>query len=84
MTSRRGIDPAPPFRRSRWFLGFLLFAVVSVYMLFTEHRAHFLSALPLVLLLTCTVAHVLMHREHAVDGSQSRRDPPETHRGDHA
>lgn len=41
----------PRFWRSRWFLGFLVFLSVSVYLLLTEHRAHYLAALPLVLLL---------------------------------
>lgn len=31
----------PRFWRSRWFLGFLVFLSVSVYLLLTEHRAHF-------------------------------------------
>lgn len=44
----------PRFWRSRWFLGFLVFLSVSVYLLLTEHRAHYLAALPLVL---CYVRH---------------------------
>ncbi|MFO6087201.1 DUF2933 domain-containing protein, partial [Pseudomonas aeruginosa] len=36
----------PRFSRSRWFLGFLVFLAVSIYMLLTEHRGHYLAALP--------------------------------------
>ncbi|HEJ6052624.1 TPA: DUF2933 domain-containing protein [Pseudomonas aeruginosa] len=69
----------PRFSRSRWFLGFLVFLTVSVYMLLTEHRAHYLAALPLVLLAACVVAHVLMHR-HAAPGDHRR--PNRSYRGD--
>ncbi|WP_265184320.1 DUF2933 domain-containing protein [Pseudomonas aeruginosa] len=48
---------------------------VSIYMLLTEHRGHYLAALPLVLLATCVIAHVLMHR-HAVPGDGSKANPP--------
>lgn len=65
----------PRFSRSRWFLGFLVFLAVSIYMLLTEHRGHYLAALPLVLLATCVIAHVLMHR-HAVPGDGSKANPP--------
>lgn len=44
-------------------------------MLLTEHRGHYLAALPLVLLATCVIAHVLMHR-HAVPGDGSKANPP--------
>lgn len=82
-TPHRSTGDIPSFWRSRWFLGFLMFAVASLYMLVTEHRAHYLSALPLILLLGCTVAHVLMRRGRAVDGQQPNRHGPETHHGEH-
>lgn len=65
--TRRSHDSAPGYTRSRWFIGFLLFAAVSIYMLFTEHRAHFFSALPLVLLAVCVIAHTWMHRHDAAE-----------------
>lgn len=66
MTASHRIGPSSPtFSRSRWFLGFLAFSGASIYMLFTEHGAHYLAALPTVLLATCVVAHVLMHRHAA-------------------
>lgn len=36
-----------------------------LYFLLTEHRAHFLTALPYVILLLCPVLHLFMHRGHA-------------------
>jgi hypothetical protein len=81
MATRHGTDSPPLFRRSRWFLGFLLFAAVSIYMLFTEHRAHYFSALPLVLLLACTLLHVLMHRDVPDHEGHDPRKPANPHDG---
>ncbi len=77
MTTSQRTDPT--FSRSRWFLGFLVFLAVSGYMLLTEHRAHYLAALPLGLLAACVIAHVLMHR-HAVPSDRRKPNPP--YRGD--
>ena len=32
------------------------------YFLLTEHRAHFISGLPFLILLLCPVMHIFMHR----------------------
>lgn len=77
--SHRVGSSEPAFSSSRWFLGFLVFSGASIYMLFTEHRAHYLAALPLVLLATCVVAHVLMHRHAA---ASDHREPDKTTHGD--
>ncbi|MDH2236772.1 MULTISPECIES: DUF2933 domain-containing protein [Pseudomonadota] len=69
----------PRFWRSRWFLGFLVFLSVSVYLLLTEHRAHYLAALPLVLFAACVITHGLMHR-HAAPGDG--RKPNSSPQGD--
>ena len=42
----------------------LVFAVVAAYFLWTEHRAHVIEALPLLLLLCCVVMHLFMHGGH--------------------
>ena len=40
------------------------FALVAGYYLFTEHTAHVLSALPLLLFLSCPIMHIFMHHGH--------------------
>ena len=35
-----------------------------LYFLLTEHRAHFIYALPYLILLLCPAMHVFMHRGH--------------------
>ena len=41
-----------------------------LYFLLTEHRAHFVNALPYLILLLCPVMHVFMHRGHGGQDSQ--------------
>ena len=55
---------APPFWRSRYAIGLVVFGAVGAYFLLTEHRAHFFGALPFLLLLACPLMHVFMHRGH--------------------
>lgn len=47
-----------------------------LYFLLTEHRAHFIYALPYLILLLCPVMHLFMHRGHgghdAHDGHEDR------------
>jgi len=47
---------------------FIGFAAVSGYYLFTEHTAHVLSALPLLLFLSCPLMHLFMHHGHKHSG----------------
>ena len=65
----------PAFWRSRYALGLLVFGAVSAYFLLSEHRAHFLGALPFLLLLSCPLMHVFMHHGHGGHGG---------HEGGHA
>lgn len=64
-----------PKWRFHWVLcGFL--AVAGI-LLFLEHRAHLLGALPYLLLLACPLLHFFMHRGHGGhgghgDGGQGR------------
>jgi hypothetical protein len=59
---------APPFWRSRYGLGLVVFGAVAAYFLLSEHRAHFLGALPYLLLLACSLMHVFMHHGHGGHG----------------
>ena len=56
------------FWRSRYAVGLLFFGAVSAYLLLSEHRAHFLGALPFLLLLSCPLMHVFMHHGHGGHG----------------
>ena len=60
-------DP-PSFWRSRYAIGLLFFGAISTYFLLSEHRAHFLGALPFLLLLSCPLMHVFMHHGHGGHG----------------
>ena len=59
----------PPFWRSRYAIGLLVFGAVAAYFLLSEHRAHFIGALPFLLLLSCPIMHVFMHHGHDGKGS---------------
>jgi len=48
--------------RSRSRLALLLVVVVAGYLLVSEHRAHFIAALPWLLLALCPLMHLFMHR----------------------
>jgi hypothetical protein len=67
-SQRRDQDKAPPFWRTRYALGLLVFGAVAAYFLLNEHRAHFLGALPFLLLLACPLMHIFMHRGHGGHG----------------
>ena len=54
----------PGFWNSRYSIGMLVLGAIAGYLLFSEHRAHFIGALPLLLLLACPLMHVFMHRGH--------------------
>lgn len=58
----------PPFWRSRYAVGLVIMGAIATYFLLSEHRAHFLGALPLLLLLSCPLVHVFMHRGHGGHG----------------
>lgn len=61
---------APPFWRSRYAVGLLVFGAVAAYFLLSEHRAHFIGALPFLLLLSCPLMHVFMHHGHDANGGE--------------
>ena len=59
---------APPFWRSRYAIGLLVFGAIAAYFLLSEHRAHFIGALPFLFLLACPLMHVFMHGGHGGQG----------------
>jgi len=56
----------------RTILAVLAFLSIAAFFLLTEHRAHFLGALPFLLLLACPLIH-LFHG-HGGHGDASERD----------
>ena len=54
----------PPFWRSRYAAGFVVIGGVAAFLLLSQHRAHFLGALPYLLLLACPLMHLFMHHDH--------------------
>ena len=66
-------NAAPPFWRSRYAVGLLVFGAVATYFLLSEHRAHFIGALPFLLLLSCPLMHIFMHHGH---GGHGKDDEP--------
>ena len=67
--------PQGSFWTSRAFLVFLGFAAIALVLLWEEHRAHILGALPYLFLLACPLMHVFMHGGHGGHGHHRRRDP---------
>ena len=59
--------------------GFLL---VAGFYLLTEHTAHVLGALPLLLLAACPLMHMFMHHGHHGHGGASNTSPPAQPRRD--
>ncbi len=60
-------------------IGFLL---VAGYFLFTEHRAHAVQYLPVLLLVLCPVLHLLHHGAHTEREHTGKASGPAKH--DHA
>ena len=54
----------PGFWRSRTGVAFIIIGSVAGYFLVTERWAHFMGALPYLLLLACPLMHVFMHGGH--------------------
>ena len=63
------------FWGSRHSTGLVLLGAIAAYFLLSEHRAHVLGAVPLLLLvLACPLIHAFMHRGHA--RYRSQQDDP--------
>lgn len=52
------------FWTSRAFLVFLGFAAIALVLLWKEHSAHILGAIPYLFLLACPLMHLFMHGGH--------------------
>ena len=52
------------FWGSRYSVGLIVLGAIALYFLLTEHRDHFFSALPFLLLLACPLMHIFMHHGH--------------------
>jgi hypothetical protein len=52
--------------RARWVL--IAFVLIVAYLLISEHQAHFIQALPYLLLLACPLLHIFMHGGHGGQG----------------
>jgi hypothetical protein len=65
--SRHGAEPRR-FWRSRYSIGLIVMGAVAAYFLLSEHRAHFLGALPYLLVLACPLMHLFMHHGHGGHG----------------
>ena len=48
--------------------------VAVLYFLLAEHRAHFVYALPYLILLLCPAMHLFMHRGHGGHGTRAKDD----------
>lgn len=48
----------------RFWLPLGMFLAFVVYLLWAEHRVHFLQALPYLILVACPLMHVFMHGGH--------------------
>jgi len=56
--------PSPPWWKTRSGAAFLGFLAIAAFFLITEHQAHVLGALPLLLLLLCPLLHLFGHGGH--------------------
>ena len=81
-------DAAPPtlhpsepasFWSSRYAVGLLVFGAIALYFLLTEHRAHFIGALPFLFLAACPLMHIFMHHDHGghAEGEAHHHDNPQ-------
>lgn len=79
MTQHRSHEGTP--WRFRWILALSGFLLAAAFLLWTEHRAHILGALPYLILLLCPVLHLLMHGGHRHGGHGEQGEPGNgTHR----
>lgn len=67
-------EPSSTAPRLRHAWVFWAFLAIALTFLALEHRAHFLGALPYLLLLACPLMHLFMHRGHG--GHASGHDEP--------
>ncbi len=64
---------------SKWKWVLLGFLAVAAFFLFTEHRAHLFGFLPFLLVASCLLLHLFMHRGH---GGAAGGDGTDRHAGE--
>ena len=66
LAHRRGMGTSTNVRTHGlpFWTTFWVCAVLAVFLLWKDHRAHALGLLPYALLLICPVVHLFMHRGH--------------------
>lgn len=80
MSTPRPNPPRTPQGRLSSGVVFLLFALIALFFLFTEHRAHVLGAIPYLLLLACPLLHMFhghSHRGHHASHREGGTRPPD-------
>jgi hypothetical protein len=63
--------------RPRVKLVFLAFAVIGIFLLIAEHRAHVLPWLPWLFLAACPLMHLFMHHGHSRHDHRGGGDGPD-------
>ena len=81
--SRHDSEPQG-FWGSRYSIGLIVLGAIAAYFLLSEHRAHFLGALPWLLILACPLMHVFMHGGHGGHGGGSDHQHGGEQHGDKA
>lgn len=76
---RHSESDRPSFWTSRAGLVAIGFLAIIGFLLFMEHRAHVLGALPYLLILACPLMHLFMHGSHGGHGhgGGNRPNPPD-------
>ena len=64
------------FWTSRVFLVFLGFSAIALVLIWEEHQAHILGALPYLFILACPLMHIFMHGRHNHGGPQAGAQHP--------
>ncbi|MEN9395582.1 MAG: hypothetical protein RLZ81_112 [Pseudomonadota bacterium] len=70
-------EEPPSLWRSRYAIGLIVIGAVAGYFLLTEHLAHVVGALPILLLLACPLMHVFMHHGNGGHGHHDHGGRPQ-------
>ncbi|HUE91402.1 DUF2933 domain-containing protein [Pseudomonas sp.] len=63
----------------RYWPALVVFAAVALFLLWEEHEAHLLGALPYLILLLCPLMHLFMHHGHGRDHGRDKEGPHDHH-----
>jgi hypothetical protein len=66
-------------RRHRVAIAAAVFMAAAAWLLWSEHRPHFLGALPFLVLLACPLMHLFMHGGHGNHGGEGGHGGHEGH-----